>query len=297
MGQDNRQVEESARQGVLTLSLVTTFCSLIPTIYASVISNSAALFTDALRCSVEFLAIAITWLIARHISKESFRIYNYGFGKLEHLCSLAVACAMLAAFAVASFSAFMRLLNPQVVVNSGFGLLLSILSVAGNFFVWRRNVSVNLVAPSPIVASQTRLFLSKTLASLVVFVALLASSLSGATPWVQYLDPLGSIILAGFLLYSSYSLAFRSLNEILDRSLEEHFQLVILRILVKHDKDYRSLRKIRSRRAGDKSYVELFLGFDKGLVFQVVQESMTRIKNDLQAEIDKSEIIVIPVAE
>lgn len=283
------------RSRTITFSLLTTGASLIPTVYVAVISNSLTLFTDLLRCAVEFLAILVAFLISRQTRPENLKRYNYGFSKLEHLSSLTVGAAMAVAFIVATFSALQRIVAPEVVVNAGLGLILAVLSVLGNLYIWAKNAALARRAPSPITQAQARLFLSKTVACLVVAISLSMTIFFKESAIGMHADALGSLAVAGFLLYSSYHMIFHSLGEILDASLEENAQLLIMKTLVKFESQYKNFSRIRTRYGGEKNYIELWLDFDPTLRLEEIHKTTSAICKEIENIIPAAEVVIVPM--
>lgn len=287
----SRKKERALRVGVIT-----TFGSLIPTAYATCVSNSVILLTDLLRCSVEFCAILASWLILRRVLSSDTSKFNYGYGKLEQIASLAVAAAMLGTFLAVLISAISRFLEPQHVSNGFFGFILGLLSVSGNVTLWIAYRSLARQSVSPMMESQWRLFRAKTWASTIVVCSLLPSVFGSSSPILIYADPVGSLILSGFLLHSAIGLFSSSMHELLDSTLEEALQLSIIKTLVLCETDYNGLKQIRSRRSGGRIFVELFLEFDPKLSLADFESAAKKIRGHLLSSIPDSEITVIPSA-
>lgn len=282
------------KQRALLVAVVTTFFSLIPTAYATFVSNSVILFTDLLRCAVEFCAILLAFLILRSVSHGDKSRFNYGYGKLEQISSVAVAVAMLGTFFAVIVSAAMRLLSPQPVENATFGFILGVLSVLGNVSLWRVNYGLAKQAPSPMMDSQWRLFRAKSCASIIVVCSLAPSMVGNLQNVLWYADPVGSLLLSGFLLYSAMGLFSSSMRELLDSSLEEGLQLAILEILVQFEAEYHGFRSMRSRRSGNKVFIELFLEFDARMSIADFSAVSARMTRQLQDRIPGSEVTIIP---
>ncbi|MCO6430866.1 MAG: cation diffusion facilitator family transporter [Deltaproteobacteria bacterium] len=283
------------RDRTLTFTLVATFLALLPTAYVTFISNSITLFADLLRCVVEFLAILIAYIISRKTQPKNLQHYHYGFEKLEHVSGLAVGGAMLVAFVVTAFAAVERLIHPVQVENAGLGLLLALLSVLGNLYIWGRNARLLAFAPSPLSVSQARLFRSKTLACTAVTASLTLSIYSPDTTLGMLADPAGSLAVAGFLLYSSYAIIFQSLGEIVDWSLEESAHLLIMKALVKYESHYTTLVGIRTRRGGEKNYIELSLEFDGRLALSEIHRRSQEISQEITRQIPAAEVTIVPL--
>jgi ferrous-iron efflux pump FieF len=280
----------------LRIATITTFLSLIPTAYVAFSSNSIILLTDFLRCAAEFTAILLSWLIVRRIAKNDHSYFDYGFGKLEQMASLAVACALFASFIAVLALAAIRIYHPVVVENAYLGLIFAILSVLGNLAFWIYNKKLAKTESSPILDSQSDLFRAKTLASFVVAGSLALSLGNGQSAILLYSDPAGSLILAGFLLFSAIKLLSSSMRDLLDCSIDEVLRLKVLRSLVKYEAQYLGLESILSRRVGSKAVVEITLEFSENLVFSDVYNNMQIISTDLTNAIGNCSIIIVPKA-
>ncbi|MCB0344351.1 MAG: cation transporter, partial [Bdellovibrionales bacterium] len=187
-----------------------------------------------------------------------------------------------------------RLWYPEVLVNTEYGLLFAILSVFGNAVLWQLNFKHESSAASPVIDSQWRLFRAKTAASSAVVLSLGVGTFFADYSFAQYADPFGALVLSAFILYSAITIVSDSMNDLVDRSLEEALQMIILAALVKYDNEYMGLERIRSRRSGNRVYVELFLMFADDRTMADIRDSAKRIRAELEANIPASEVIVIP---
>lgn len=284
------------KSSLLKLTVVTTFLALLPTIYVAWISNSTVLIADLARCTVEFLAIFLSWRVSQKVARGQQSEYNFGFGKLEQLASLTVAAALFVSFLVSLLVSVNRVIFPSVPYDVKLGLLVGVLSILGNAYVWGRNVLILRSQYSPIVNSQRRLFRAKTLASTVVVVALGLPLLLPFNFILLYADPIGALIIAEFLLYSAGTTAASSVSDLVDRSLDEAYQLKILKELVRFDGEYTGFREVRSRKSGAKISIELFLEFDETRLLRDVHGSIQIITSALQESIPQSEVLIVPVS-
>jgi len=285
-----------SKETALLLAVGSTFLSLIPTAWVALRSNSIVLLTDFFRCAIEFGAIFISWLIVRRVARGDRRYYDYGFGKLEQVASLAVAGAMFASFVVITVLSVHRIYNPVEVENIGFGLILAGLSVFGNVWLWVYNQKLAAQEASPILESQWRLFRGKAAASAVVTLSLFIALIGSSSSIALYADPIGSLLLGGLLLHSAYRLTSTSMDDLLDRSVEEALRLVILRILVEHQARYHGLLGVRSRRVGAKIHIEISLDFSGKWNFSEVYAAMQAISAGLSTAIPGSEVLIVPHA-
>jgi divalent metal cation (Fe/Co/Zn/Cd) transporter len=83
-------------------------------------------------------------------------------------------------------------------------------------------------------------------------------------------------------------------GDLSDKTLEETSQLVVLRELAVFFDEYEQIHGIRSRRSGNVVYLEVFLEFRPELTFGAVQETMDRIRTQLETHIGNSRVLVVP---
>lgn len=285
------------KERALLYATLTTAASLIPTAYVTFVSNSIVLMGDFLRCVVEFLAILLSWLVVRKINHGERGFYDFGLGKLEQLASLAIASAMLFTFLVVALSAAHRIFNPLAVENAGAGLVLAALSVGGNAIFWAHYRRLSRRESSPVLESQSKLFRAKAFASVVVCASLLCSLLLPQSQISLLADPIGSILLGIFLLYSAFGMFSASIRDLLDGAVDEAAKLVVLRELVRHEGLYSNFLGIRTRRGGTRMFLEVTLSFDQTLLIGEVARRCDEIAGALRTQFAGSDVTIVPRGE
>jgi cation diffusion facilitator family transporter len=286
------------KQRTVLLSLVIDFILWIPDVIAAILSMSIVLFADAVKCANEILATFFAYITIRKMAKGGAGAYDYGMGKFETVASVITGGVMFVSLALVFFVALYRIAVPESLVREGvyLGVFLMIVGVSMNTFLWRKNYRLNQKEPSPIMDSQWRLFRTKAISDLSVLCSLLASLAFSQYSWSLYIDPLASFIIAGFLLSSGYRVITSSLPDLLDRTLDEELQMVIVRHLAQFFNDYEALHGVRSRRSGSNVYIEIFLEFNGGERMCEVQKTIDRIKASLEAHIPKSTVSIVPTS-
>jgi cation diffusion facilitator family transporter len=288
----------AAKQRTVLISLIIDFVLWIPDIAAAILSGSIVLFADAVKCANEILATFFAYLTIRKMAKGGAGVYDYGMGKFETVTSIITGGVMFVSLALVFFVAIYRIAVPEELVREGayLGVFLMVIGVTMNTYLWRKNLRLNQKEPSPIMDSQWRLFRTKAFSDFSVLVALLASLAFSHYAWSLYIDPLASFIIAGFLLTSGYRVISSSLPDLLDKTLDEELQMVIVQHLAVFFNDYTALHGVRSRRSGTNIYIEIFLEFDGDKKMCEVQEVINRIKASLETHIPKSRVSVVPTS-
>ena len=169
----------------------------VVTAIAVAMSSSATQIADAIRRTVEFAALVTGWWVFRArkgVPDEQAR------GRLERRAetsvSVARACSGLAMLAVGGYRFFEYEPGGNVTV----GLLVAFLGAGVNAGFWLRYTRLLRVAGDAVIAAQRRLYRAKTFVDLVVTAALLSVALIPTHPATHYVDTLGSVVVAGYLL-------------------------------------------------------------------------------------------------
>lgn len=259
---------------------------------ATLLTRSATQLTDMLRTGAESLACLFSWIVLSRIARGRVIRFDYGYGKLENASSLVVAGALMVALALALLSAYERLRHPVTLTDVGFGLLVACYATAASWWAWLRARAEAKREGSRVLESQAEMFLGKTAANVCVVGSLSLAWLFEGRPWVVYADPLFSLVLAAVLGHNIYMILAPNVSELLDRSLEEELQLVILRELAASFEDYENFHGLRTRRTGAKVHIELFLEFAPDRLMGEVQGVIDRLRARIEARIPEAQVVI-----
>jgi cation diffusion facilitator family transporter len=286
------------KQRTVLISLIIDFVLWIPDVVAAVLSMSIVLFADAVKCANEILATFFAYLTLRKMAKGGAGAYDYGMGKFETMTSVVTGGVMFISLALVFFVAIERLVYPESIVHEGayLGIILMVIGVCMNTYLWKKNLRQYESEPSPIMDSQWRLFRTKAISDFSVLLSLIFSLAFSQYFWSFYIDPVASFLIAGVLYFSGARVIRSSLPDLLDRTLDEELQMVIVQHLAVFFNDYTALHGVRSRRSGSNVYIEIFLEFDGEKKMCEVQEVIDRIRASLEAQIPKSRVSIVPTS-
>jgi ferrous-iron efflux pump FieF len=292
------EVSLADRQRTVLVSLIIDFVLWLPDVVAAVLSMSIVLFADAVKCANEILATFFAYLTIRKMAKGGAGTYDYGMGKFETVTSIVTGGVMFISLALVFFVAIYRIVNPESIVHEGayLGVILMVIGVCMNTFLWQKNERLYIKEPSPIMDSQWRLFRTKAISDFSVLLSLIFSLAFAKYAWSFYIDPVASFFIAGVLFFSGARVIRSSLPDLLDRTLDEELQMVIVRHLAQFFDEYTALHGVRSRRSGSNVYIEIFLEFDGEKRMCEVQQVIDRIKVSLEAQIPKSTVSLVPTS-
>jgi ferrous-iron efflux pump FieF len=286
---------EEPLQKLVFTGLCMDFLIIIPETIAIILSGSATLLSDVIKCANEMLATAFALLVIRRVTLGGKFSYDYGMGKFESLTRIITGGVMFVSLCILFIFTSYRLLNPEPfdIDAAIIGIPLMILAATADSYHWRTYHRRALAEPSPIIEAQWRLRRAKTFSDLLILLALVLSVLLASYHWAEYIDPIVSFIIIGFLLLAGYREISSSLPDLFDKTLEEELQLLILRELATSFDQYAEFHGVRSRRSGSRVYIEIFLGFDPEQRAGEIQDFAASLKHSLEFQIPGSVVSVV----
>jgi cation diffusion facilitator family transporter len=288
-------VLNSAKESSARTALVAASLDMVVATVALALAQSAVLVADCLKTGLELAAVLLAWLAIRRISRGDAARYEYGLGKLETLSSFVIAALMGLVFLVIVGNAIRNLISPSHV--GGVGVYISLVAqvVLGvfNARIYGRSHKAAKSENSPIMESQAKLFMTRLVGNVFIFLSLALSLSLAAYEWSVYVDPIAALIIGASVLVSAVGVFSSSVYDLLDGTLEEADQLKILRELVQHFDRYEMVHGIRSRRAGNRIFIEIFLEFDPDKRVGAVQRDIDAIRKSIEAEFDNASVSIV----
>lgn len=203
--------QTSSRAKTLLTALLLSAPGPLVTGYALLTSHSTTQLADFLRRGVELVAIFISWWVFRRIQQNAARGEAYQT-RLEQAAGLSTAGAMVCSGVVLLAVALSRWSVFEPGGNVIMGLVIAILGVLTNGWFWWRYTALTREQYSTVIAAQQQLYRAKTSVDLCVVTALAAVAIAPAHPATPYVDLLGSILVAIYLLWSGLRTAQKHLG-------------------------------------------------------------------------------------
>jgi ferrous-iron efflux pump FieF len=284
------------KQNSIIISLAAGIFGLFPAIVVVILANSLTVFSDLLRNVGLVFATLFSFISIRKVAKGRTLEYNYGYGKMENLSGMIVAGVMLIAITTIVYSIIDRFHNPVPLKTTGVavGIVTSSLAAMFNAWIWWQSFRAARKEPSALMESVWRLNQIKMVSTICVLISLVLSLVFRNQSWSLYIDPCGSIVLLGFLVFTTYGVISSSVYDLLDRTLDDSMQISVLRELAAWFDSYDAIHGVRSRRAGGAIYIELFLEFDPAKPMGEVQSIIDQMRSGIEKKIPGSQVTIMP---
>ncbi len=285
------------KEGLLLNFLIIDIIVLLARVLISFASNSMSMYTTSVKAGVSILTALISYVSVKWIVRGESDSFNYGYGKIESISSVIKASALLLSFAILVYTSLERLSSP-VEVNVG-GSIVAIAFLlfvtCGGIYRWTRlNRILARGDRSPVLWSQSKATVSSIIVNAGSLLAIFLSILLMQYSWAVYIDPVLSIMLSAYILITAYTIFSGSMGDLLDKTIDESMQLIIVRALAEFFDEYTQILGVRSRRSGGMIFIEIQLEFEADKQMGDVQNVVDRMQRRLEDSIKDSKITIIP---
>ena len=162
------------------------------------VGRSSTQIADFIRRSAELLAIIMAFVIYQMTTKDGV-CDEVRKARLERMSNLFVGAMMCIG---GTFMIVLALLSDNADKGNVIpGLVIALLGVVANSIFWVKYTKLNRAEPNAILAVQARLYRAKTLVDACVTTALLSVVIAPASQLSIWLDFIGSIIVAVYLIW------------------------------------------------------------------------------------------------
>ncbi len=163
-----------------------------------IMGRSSTQIADFVRRSAELLAIIMSFVVYKVTTKDDV-CDEEKKQKLERKSNAFVGAMMCVG---GSFMVYLTLMSENADKGNVIpGLTIAVLGVIANSIFWRKYTQLNKAEPNAILKVQSRLYRAKTLVDGCVTIALLSVVIAPATSISYWLDFIGSLIVAVYLIW------------------------------------------------------------------------------------------------
>jgi ferrous-iron efflux pump FieF len=226
-------------------------------------TGSIALLTSAVDALVDAGASLVTYFGVRYAARPPDREHRFGHGKGEAVAGFTQASFLAGAALVLAFQSIERLIFPQMLVSLELDvwiITISLLAAAG--LVTMQTWILKKTGSTAIAADRTHYLTDVALNAAV----LLALALTKYTGWKRA-DPTFALLISLYMLWSARRIAQAALTQLLDRELSRDDRQRIRDVILACD-GVRNVHDLRTRHAGDRTFVEFHLEVDGNLTVE-----------------------------
>lgn len=248
---------------------------------ASMTADGFHSFSDGASNIVGIIGISIA-------SKPNDKEHPYGHRKFEVMASMFIG-AMLVTMAgkiiFDAFSRFQNIVKPSITTES---LIVLILTLLINIFVCTYENKIGKKLNSYILVSDSIHTRSDILVSVGVLFTLIGVKL-GLPAWI---DPIASLIVSGFIIYSAYEIFKSSTGVLVDQAIVEEEDI---KSIVEEFNEVKGVHNIRSRGSENDIHIDMHVMIEPDISVEKSHILSHNIEGKIRERINESAQVILHI--
>ncbi|MBS3767389.1 MAG: cation transporter [Candidatus Cloacimonetes bacterium] len=219
------------------------------------LGNSQAVIADGVHSLSDISSDVIILLGVRFWLQPPDKNHPYGHYKIESFITLLIGLILIFAAVSIGYHAITSFDERPMQKLSWFVLIAPIISIILKEIIFRYTNKIGKKTSSTSVQANAWHHRSDVFSSVPVLIAVFASTISDK---LYFLDNIGAIVVAGYIIKVAAEFIINSISELTDTGISEK-EINRIKSIVKHVKGAKSAHRVRSRKIGDSVFIDLHL--------------------------------------
>jgi ferrous-iron efflux pump FieF len=281
------EMEAAAKNDAARLSIVAAAFLIALKTVTGFLTGSISVWASLLDSAMDIFASTINFVAVRAASRPADADHAYGHGKAESLAGLFQSFVIAASGIFLIWEAIRRIIQPQGTSYEWIGIATMLIATATSVALVRRLRRVARETESPALHSDAMHYVTDIYTNTSALVALLIVRLSH---W-QIADPLISILIALYILWSAIHVGRESIDVLMDRRLPFEVDERIAEIVGRfREEGVLGFHDLRTRRSGSQKFIDLHLEVERDQRLQEAHDTTVRVLRAIEAEIPRSRV-------
>ncbi|HEX8888744.1 MAG TPA: cation diffusion facilitator family transporter [Pyrinomonadaceae bacterium] len=280
-----KQTEEAAKTSAARLSMLTAGFLIILKTATGFITGSISVWASLLDSTMDIFASTINYFAVRTATRPADDDHAYGHGKAESLAGLFQSIVIAASGIFLIYESIRRIIYPQEISSEWIGTMTMIVAVLVSISLVRRLRRVSRETESPALHADALHYVTDIYTNSG---ALLALVIVGLTPF-KIADPVISIGIAFYILWSAVSVARESIDILMDRRLPLNIDEQVAEIVSRYkDEGVLGFHDLKTRRSGSQKFIDIHLEVERNMRLQEAHDVSVRVLRTIEAEISRA---------
>jgi len=252
-----------------------------------VLTGSISVWASLLDSTMDIFASAINYYAVRAASAPPDEDHRYGHGKAESLAGLFQSFVICASGLLLLWEAVRRIITPHQTASEWLGVGTMAIASGVSFALVSRLRRVARQTDSPALAADAVHYATDVYTNGAALFALLLVALTGWT----LADPLISLLISGFILWSAVDVAREAVNVLMDRRLPRAIDTQVASVVERfRDEGVLGFHDLSTRRSGSLKFIDLHLEVEADQTLQKAHDLSVRVIRAIEHEIPRSHV-------
>lgn len=278
----------SSKVKVAKLSIISNTLLIIMKFVVGMLSGSVSIISEAIHSTMDLVAALIAFFSVKISDTPPDEEHPYGHQKVENVSGVIEAILIFLASILIIKEAVKKIVENEPVKSVGLGFIVMFVAALVNTFVSRRLYKVAKEVDSVALEADALHLKTDVYTSLGVGVGLLLIWLTG----LNFLDPIVAIFVAAFILKEAWSLLKSAFDPLLDTRLSTQEVKLVTECIDKEKNLYCNYHQLRTRKAGNKRYVDLHLVVSEKMSVKQAHDICDSIEEEIENKLKNTEVMI-----
>jgi cation diffusion facilitator family transporter len=259
-------------------------------------TGSLGILSEAAHSALDLIAASLTYFSVGVSDKPADADHQYGHGKVENFSAFVETGLLLLTCIWVIYEAVVRLFFRKVEVEpSIWAFAVMLISMAVDFWRSRALGRIAVKYDSQALEADALHFSTDVWSSGVVILGLILILLGRVyrLDWLRTADPIAALFVAGVIVSVSWRLARRTIDALLDAAPAGVRAQII--DAVSHVEGVLEIGRVRIRRAGNRYFADLAVGFARTVTFQRSEQLVEAVTAAVHQILPDADVTVQPL--
>jgi cation diffusion facilitator family transporter len=279
--------EDRAKTRAARLSILAAAFLIVLKLTTAWLTGSISVLASLLDSAMDIFASFTNFIAVRAAARPPDEDHAYGHGKAESLAGLLQAAVITASGLFLIWEAIQRLIAPPAIDFQWLGIGTMLVASLVSFALVRKLSRVARETDSPAISADAVHYASDVYTNGAALVALL---IVVTTNW-RLADPLISIAISVYILWTAISVARESIDVLMDRRLPPEIDEAVASVVGRYrDEGVVGFHDLRTRRSGSYKFIDLHLEVRRDQSLEDAHALTVRVLRAIEAEIPRARV-------
>lgn len=270
------------------VSLATASLLAVMKLATGLATGSLAVLSSAVDSLLDILMSGVNFMAIRHAEQPADERHPYGHGKFETIATLFQAIVIAVSGAWICLEAVRRLQAGSAVDKPLGGIAIMTVSLVASLLVTRYLRKVARATDSSALEADALHFAMDVYTNLALLLGLIAMFWFG----LSWLDPLMSLLVAGYIIREALSLLRHGLRDLLDERLPDEVRAEIERLIGDSRGELFDYHNLRTRRAGSQKLIDFHMTVCKHMSVEEAHNMTDSLENRIAERFTGSDVTI-----
>jgi len=273
------------RAGILAISVATIL--ILSKLSVWLITDSLTILSSLIDSSLDFITSTVNLIAIYYATKPADENHRFGYNSMEDIAGL-LQCGFICG---SGFFIILEVVNNYIhqefLIFDGLCIGLMIFSITINLFLTTHQKRVIKKTNSTIIKAERLHYKTDLFMNLLILTSFVVIYYYE----IYYLDFIGALIIAVYIIMSAFGIGKNSFNNLMDKEISTREKNKIKKIL-DQEKQLLGYKNLKTRKRGGKIFLQFHAQFKKGISLVDAHKITLNLEEQIKTSFRKIEVII-----